>query len=69
VLVAIHSVRQAKIVRRSIHLTPFGEDFCRAALVENEQQLTDLPEHASPKKPREPGPPEPASEGPLQQPS
>jgi Abortive infection alpha len=58
VLQAIHSVRYAKIVRRSIHLTPFGEDFCRAALVEDERQLVDLPEHASPAKPREPGPPE-----------
>ncbi len=58
VLEAIHSVRYAKIVRRSIHLTPFGEDFCRAALVEDEEQLVDLPEHASPAKPRDPGPPE-----------
>ncbi len=58
VLEAIHAVRYAKIVRRSIHLTPFGEDFCRAALVEDEEQLVDLPEHASPAKPREPGPPE-----------
>jgi hypothetical protein len=66
VLAAIHSVRQAKIVRRSIHLTPFGEDFCRAALVEDQEQLVDLPEHASPAKAREPGPPELASEGPLE---
>jgi hypothetical protein len=58
VLEAIHSVRHAKIVRRSIHLTPFGEDFCRAALVEDEEKLVDLPEHASPAKSREPGPPE-----------
>jgi hypothetical protein len=58
VLAAIHSVRYAKIVRRSIHLTPFGEDFCRAALVEDGEELVDLPEHASPAKPREPGPPE-----------
>jgi hypothetical protein len=58
VLEAIHSVRYAKIVRRSIHLTPFGEDFCRAALVEDEEQLGDLPEHASPAKSRDPGPPE-----------
>lgn len=58
VLEAIHSVRYAKIVRRSIHLTPFGEDFCRAALVEDEEQLVDLPEHASPAKSREPGPPD-----------
>lgn len=58
VLEAINSVRYAKIVRRSIHLTPFGEDFCRAALVEDEEQLVDLPEHASPAKSREPGPPE-----------
>jgi hypothetical protein len=58
VLAAINSVRQAKLVRRSIHLTPFGEDFCRCALVEDDEQLGDLPEHASPSKPREPGPPE-----------
>ena len=29
VLAAMHSVKFAKVVRRSIHLTPFGEDFCR----------------------------------------
>jgi hypothetical protein len=32
VITAMKSVRMAKIVRRSIHLTPFGEDFCRHAL-------------------------------------
>jgi hypothetical protein len=32
VLEAIHSVLQAKVVRRSIQLTPFGEDFCRVCL-------------------------------------
>jgi hypothetical protein len=32
VLAAMKSVRFAKIVRRSIHLTPFGEDLCRVAL-------------------------------------
>jgi hypothetical protein len=58
VLAAINSVRQAKLVRRSIHLTPFGEDFCRCALVEDGDKLADLPEHASPAKPREPSPPE-----------
>src|SRR5580765_3315094 len=34
VLEAIHSVRFAKIVRRSIHLTPFGEDFVKEVLVD-----------------------------------
>jgi hypothetical protein len=59
VLEAIHSVRQAKIVRRSIHLTPFGEGFCRATLMPEEERLTDLPEHASPKvRPRDPQLPE-----------
>lgn len=57
VLEAIHSVRQAKIIRRSIHLTPFGEGFCRASLVPHEQLLDALPEHASPERPREPQPP------------
>ncbi len=58
VLEALHSVRYAKIVRRSIHLTPFGEGFCRAALVEDKRQLASLPEHGSPQGGREPQPPE-----------
>jgi hypothetical protein len=33
VLEAVHSQRFTKVVRRSIHLTPFGEDFCRAVLL------------------------------------
>jgi len=36
VLGALHSQRFTKVVRRSIHLTPFGEDFCRAVLLEVE---------------------------------
>jgi hypothetical protein len=57
VLEAIHSVRQAKIIRRSIHLTPFGEGFCRASLVPTEELVAPLPEHAAPARPREPQPP------------
>lgn len=48
VLAAIHSVRQAKVVRRSIHLTPFGEDFCRVALTPDDGELADLPAHSTP---------------------
>ncbi len=49
VLEAMHSVRFAKVVRRSIHLTPFGEDFCRSALVEDEVAATAaFPEHSPP---------------------
>ena len=33
VLAALHSVRFAKLVRRSIHLTPFGINFCETCLV------------------------------------
>ena len=47
VLEAMHSVRFAKLVRRSIHLTPFGDDFCQTCLVDPEQ-LPDLPEHGAP---------------------
>ena len=36
VLAAMHSVKFAKVVRRSIHLTPFGEDFCRTCLVDED---------------------------------
>ena len=32
VMEARHSVKRSKVVRRSIHLTPFGEDFCRDGL-------------------------------------
>jgi hypothetical protein len=48
VLEAIHSVRHAKVVRRSIHLTPFGEDFCRVCLTDSTTPLL-LPEHSAPK--------------------
>jgi Abortive infection alpha len=48
VLEAIRSVRQAKVVRRSIHLTPFGEDFCRVCLTPNTTVIDELPRHSSP---------------------
>ncbi|MDP2774352.1 MAG: Abi-alpha family protein [Nocardioides sp.] len=49
VLAALHSVKFAKVVRRSIHLTPFGEDFCRTCLVEEDQLAgSSFPEHAVP---------------------
>ena len=47
VLEAMHSVRMAKVVRRSIHLTPFGEDFCQAVLAP-EDGLVGLPAHGAP---------------------
>jgi hypothetical protein len=60
VLAAMHSVRQAKIIRRSIHLTPFGEGFCRVCLALDPNVVRDLPEHGSPEKARDPQPPAPA---------
>ncbi len=48
VLAAMHSVRFPKVVRRSIHLTPFGEDFCKTCLVDAHQAASDFPEHALP---------------------
>jgi hypothetical protein len=47
VLAAMHSVRFARVVRRSIHLTPFGVDFCKTCLVD-EEETKDLPEHEAP---------------------
>jgi len=44
----MHSVRFHKIVRRSIHLTPFGEDFCRTCLTSEKEDLAALPEHQAP---------------------
>lgn len=48
VLEAMHSVRSAKVVRRSVHLTPFGEDFCRTCLLPEGADIADLPEHQAP---------------------
>jgi hypothetical protein len=48
VLEAIHSVSHAKVVRRSIHLTPFGEDFCRVCLTPETARLDELPHHSVP---------------------
>ncbi|MUL75142.1 Abi-alpha family protein [Mycolicibacterium sp. CBMA 226] len=48
VLAAMHSVRAHKVVRRSIHLTPFGIDFCRACLVSEKEDIAVLPEHQAP---------------------
>jgi hypothetical protein len=47
VLAAMHSVRFAKLVRRSIHLTPFGINFCRTCLVDPEDTAY-LPAHGAP---------------------
>jgi len=57
VIDAIHSVRQAKVVRRSVHLTPFGEGFCRVCFALDPEVAENLPEHASPEKARKPQPP------------
>ena len=49
VLEAMHSVKFPKVVRRSIHLTPFGEDFCRMCLVDEEPESdTAFPPHGTP---------------------
>jgi hypothetical protein len=49
VLAAMHSVRSARLVRRSIHLTPFGVNFCTACLVDSEDATPEeLPKHQLP---------------------
>ncbi len=58
VLEAMHSTRFPKLVRRSIHLTPFGEDFCRHGLGLAREDTGDLPVHAMPHGDI-PGPPAP----------
>jgi hypothetical protein len=49
VLEAMSSVRFPKVVRRSIHLTPFGIGFCRACLVDPDDS-TPLPTHQIPEE-------------------
>jgi hypothetical protein len=47
VLEAVHSVHRARTVRRSIHLTPFGQDFARICFADAEE-LASLPSHEAP---------------------
>ena len=49
VLAAMHSVRFPKLVRRSIHLTPFGVNFCQTCLVDEDEAPT-LPAHQLPEE-------------------
>ncbi|MGA8256320.1 MAG: Abi-alpha family protein [Nocardioides sp.] len=48
VLAAMHSVKFTKVVRRSIHLTPFGDDFCKTCLIPEELADQEFPEHSTP---------------------
>jgi len=61
VLAAMKSVRMAKIVRRSIHLTPFGADFCRDALALDTTEFGALPTHGAPAEDKQQGEPPAAS--------
>jgi len=47
VLAALHATKFAKVVRRSIQLTPFGTGFCRACLVDD--AWAAYPTHATPR--------------------
>ena len=49
-LEALHAQRFTKVVRRSIHLTPFGDDFCRSVLV-SADDATAYPHHVPPGDP------------------
>jgi hypothetical protein len=44
VVEATEEVNRARTVRRSIHLTPFGEDFCKAALPLETSEIDALPQ-------------------------
>lgn len=48
VLQAMHSVRFPRVVRRSIHLTPFGEDLCRVCFASADTKIDALPIHSDP---------------------
>jgi len=62
VLGAFHSVKFAKIVRRSIHLTPFGDGFARMCLLESPTR--ELPEHGDPHSGEAASPPAPPAPDP-----
>ncbi|PVG84363.1 hypothetical protein DDE18_01700 [Nocardioides gansuensis] len=59
VIAAMHSVKFPKVVRRSIHLTPFGEDFCRTCFLDEDDAAVGLPEHLAPPQGQEAGDPLP----------
>lgn len=49
VLAAVHSVKFARILRRSLHLTPFGVDFARMCFAtEQEVEIGVFPSHETP---------------------
>jgi hypothetical protein len=48
---AMNEVSRARTVRRSIHLTPFGEDFCKAALPLDTAEIDALPQPPSDDEP------------------
>jgi len=54
VLEAMHSQRFTRVVRRSIHLTPFGKGFCQAVLLPADD-ASDYPDHGSPDEATDPG--------------
>jgi hypothetical protein len=45
VMEAIHSVPRAKTLQRSIHLTPFGQDFCQICLPLDTAEVEALIDH------------------------
>ena len=49
VLEAVHSQRFTRVVRRSIHLTPFGAGFCRAVLLPADD-ASPYPTHGTPEE-------------------
>jgi Abortive infection alpha len=50
VIEAMHEVRRTRTVRRSIHLTPFGEDFCSTCVPLDSVEIDALP-----REPEKPG--------------
>jgi hypothetical protein len=46
VMDALKRAARAKTMQRSIHLTPFGEDFCRVCLPLDAEEMEDLSETA-----------------------
>ena len=52
VLEAMNSVRFPRVVRRSIHLTPFGEDLCRVCFASADTAIESLPIHSDPPRTR-----------------
>jgi hypothetical protein len=68
VVKAMRDAGRSRTVRRSIHLTPFGDDFCRVCLPLETAELEALPKEIAPELAPQPGSEPPPEAAPTEKP-